>query len=354
MFVARVPVQVVSSRARVELDRAVWAVETTVAGKLAKNRLELGLAVEKGETLALLDLTDREVDLTGLRARLAGTSAQLDALGAEVAAQQQALADANQSEASAIREAAARRDAVELAAAFARREFNMTAELAPDGLVSKLTVLKAETAKLRAEAIVASFPATAERESNERAARRSERLAILARLQREKQALIGQIEMTKAEIAELERKFAQRVLKAPATGVIAEVTPLARRSFLEKGTRLGVVVAPATLMVVGEFAPAAALGHVAIGQHATMRLDGFAWSQYGELDLEVVRVAGETQVGHLRVEFRVAADPPPGIDLQHGLAGTCFIDIEQASPAELLLRAAGASREQSKPQSVNE
>ena len=351
MFIARVPVQVVSAHARVELERAVWAIETSVPGKLAESRLELGQAVEKGDILARLDLTEQERDLSARRAQLESNKAQLAALETELEAEEQALADAERSGASAARETAARQVEAELVATLARREYEMTAELRPEGYVSDLSVLRAETEMRRAEGAVASFPATVEREKNERATAHSERLAALARLQRERQRLIGEREITSAQITELERSLErsleQQILRAPAAGVVAEVAPLAHSTYLAAGSRLGAIVTPADLHVVGEFPPAAALGRVAVGQLATMRLDGFPWSQYGELELEVARVAGEAQRGLLRVEFRLRGEPPPGIDLQHGLAGTCYVEVEEASPAELLLRSAGGGRRES-------
>lgn len=341
MYSARVPVHVVSTRARVELDRAVWAVETSVGGRLSESGLELGKVVKEGDLLARIDASQEQLELKAGRSRVASLTAQLEALEAELLAQEEALDDAESSEILAVREASARQAESELVAGLAKREHEMAAGLLPEGYVSELSVLRVETELRRAEAAVFNLPATLAREGSERQALRSERRALLARLRREQQGLLGDRDLALARVAELERSLQLHELRSPAAGTIAEVTPLARGSHVVAGKRLGVVVSPASLYVVGEFSPAEALGRVVVGQTARLRLDGFPWSQFGEVELEVSRVAGEVQLGHLRVEFRLRGEPPAGIDLQHGLAGLCYVDVEEASPAELLLRAAG-------------
>ncbi len=344
LVIAQVPVHVVSLSSRVELEQAVWAVETTVGGTLAQSRLELGSAVERGDELAQLDRSLEEFELQARRAQLASTQGQIDALEAELVAHEQALTDAGLSSSSALVEAASRVQDATLVAALARKEYEITAKLKPEGYVSELSAFRAETQMQQADMSRASLPATLERERNERAALSSGRRATLARLRREKQVLLGVRQVALTEIEELERNLDRRTLRAPASGTVAEVSPIAMRSYLGPGTRLATIVAPTDLHVVAEFPAASALGRLKVGQRATMRLEGFSWSQYGELELEVVRAASEAKAGSIRVELRLIGEPPPGIQLQHGLAGDCYVQVEQASPVDLLLRAAGGGQ----------
>ena len=69
-----------------------------------------------------------------------------------------------------------------------------------------------------------------------------------------------------------------------------------------------------------------------------MRLASFPWTQYGSLSAVVTRIAGEVRDGKIRVELTVRGDAPTSIPLQHGLPGTVEIEVEQVSPATLLLR----------------
>jgi hypothetical protein len=84
-----------------------------------------------------------------------------------------------------------------------------------------------------------------------------------------------------------------------------------------------------------------ALGRVQTGQPALLRLDSFPWTQYGSLAATVASVASEVRDGRVRVELMVASEPTARLPLQHGLRGTVEVEVEQAAPATLVLRAAG-------------
>ena len=101
------------------------------------------------------------------------------------------------------------------------------------------------------------------------------------------------------------------------------------------------VVPSGSLKIVADFLPAAALGRLRPGQPARLRLDGFPWAQYGSIGATVTTVASEVRDGRVRVECTVAAQPATRIPLQHGLLGTLEVEVEQAAPAALVLRAAG-------------
>lgn len=94
------------------------------------------------------------------------------------------------------------------------------------------------------------------------------------------------------------------------------------------------------MQIVAQFPPAA-LGRIAPGQHAAMRLEGFSWSQYGAVAAVVSRVAGEVRDGSVRVELSLDRSQPARIRLDHGLPGTLEIEVERATPAVLVLRHAG-------------
>jgi membrane fusion protein (multidrug efflux system) len=69
-------------------------------------------------------------------------------------------------------------------------------------------------------------------------------------------------------------------------------------------------------------------------------LHGFPWAQYGVIDATVQSAAREVRDGRVRVEFAVVRGAPL-IPLQHGLPGTLEVHVEDLTPAELVLRAAG-------------
>ena len=90
-------------------------------------------------------------------------------------------------------------------------------------------------------------------------------------------------------------------------------------------------------MAIAEFPPSDSLGRIRAGQRASLRLDGFPWTEYGKVAGEVTGVASEPRSGKIRVELRVLPESAPAIRLQHGLPGSLEIEVERISPAALVL-----------------
>ena len=72
-----------------------------------------------------------------------------------------------------------------------------------------------------------------------------------------------------------------------------------------------------------------------------MRLDAYPFTEYGTVPAAVLSVGTEALRGRVRVELRVLPGAAPAIAMEHGLSGTAIVEVEQVSPATLLLRAAG-------------
>jgi hypothetical protein len=87
--------------------------------------------------------------------------------------------------------------------------------------------------------------------------------------------------------------------------------------------------------------PVPAMGRLRAGQRAVMRMEGFPWMQYGTLTAHVRRVASEVRDGTVRVELELEEERPAGIPMSHGLPGSVEVEVERATPAELVLRNAG-------------
>jgi len=123
---------------------------------------------------------------------------------------------------------------------------------------------------------------------------------------------------------------------------LGECASLRPGAHINEGQQLGVILPPGEVQVIAEFQPAAALGKLHPGQRAAVRLDGYPWAQYGTLPAEVARVADEIRDGKVRVELAIATRARVAIPLRHGLPGSVEVEIERVSPAQLLLRSAGA------------
>jgi hypothetical protein len=79
---------------------------------------------------------------------------------------------------------------------------------------------------------------------------------------------------------------------------------------------------------------------VRAGQTARLRLDGFPPAQFGNIGAVVSTSAHELRDGRVRVELALTG-LPGGVPAQHGLPGRVEVEVEQLSPAALVLRAAG-------------
>jgi adhesin transport system membrane fusion protein len=160
-------------------------------------------------------------------------------------------------------------------------------------------------------------------------------------LRRSVLVLEGEAATARASAARLRQEIDRHALRAPVGGTVADVAALRTGAYVAPGQKLATVVPPGGLVVVASFPPAAVLGRIRLGQRATLRLDGFPWAQYGSIEATVSRVAGEVRDGLVRVEFEPAVDPGRGFTLQHGLPGAIEVALEQVSPLQLVLRAAG-------------
>jgi multidrug resistance efflux pump len=134
---------------------------------------------------------------------------------------------------------------------------------------------------------------------------------------------------------------AQLAGRAPVAGRLGEVATLQVGGMVHVGARLGAVVPPGALKIMTDFLPPAALGRIQPGQPARLRLEGFPWTQYGDVAATVASVASEVREGRVRVELAVRPEAAPLIPLQHGLPGTIEVEVDHVSPAQLVLRTAG-------------
>src|SRR5690606_33623337 len=101
-------------------------------------------------------------------------------------------------------------------------------------------------------------------------------LAAMVRIEGEVAKLEVERAALRGTIAALEEQLEHHRVRAPIDGVVGELAAIERGSWLDRGARIGVVIPPGELEIVAEFAPAA-IGRVAVGQPATLRLAGFPW-----------------------------------------------------------------------------
>lgn len=338
LFLARVTLYEVTTEARLEAEQAGYTVEAVAAGRVVNTRLALGQEVHAGDVLAELDTDEQQHRLDEERSRLASVAPQVEALAREAASEQQAIEDSRQATSVALEEARARVREVEAAAQFKEEEAQRLAGLYKEGVIAEMEVLRvrAEARSRRAE--VESLQHNVTKLERQQHTDETERHIRIDKLLREKTELEGQRATSNATISRLQNEIERRTIRAPASGQLGEVTTSKAGAVVREGDKLGTVVpSSGTLKIVAEFPPSA-LGRIRAGQGARMRLASFPWTQYGSLAATVTRIAGEARDGKIRVELAVQPDSNTSIPLQHGLPGAVEIEVEQVSPATLLLR----------------
>jgi membrane fusion protein (multidrug efflux system) len=340
-FGAEVTVYETAESARIEVDRAAHGVDAPVAGKLSTTALVLGREVDAGEVLVELDAEIPRRKLAEVRARVGTLAPQIEALRRQLAAEEQVLRDARHAGEAAVEEGRARRSEADRAAALAQEEAQRAGQMFDGGALTELELLRARTEAEKRRAALAASTHGVDRLAGEQRTRESEARSRIESLGKQIADLEGQQATGEAEIHVLEETIAKHVIKAPVRGKIGEVAPLSPGAWVREGEKLGAVIPAGELRAVADFTPPAALGRVRPGQPARLRLDGFPWAQYGTVAATVTSVASEARYGRIRVELAVKPDPSSRIPLQHGLPGSVEVDVERASPARLVLRAAG-------------
>jgi multidrug resistance efflux pump len=339
LFLARVTLYEVTTEARLEAEQAGYTVESAAAGRVVNTRLKLGQEVKAGDVLAELDTDEQQHRLEEERARLAAVAPEIEALGREVATEGQAVEDSRQANRVALEEARARVREAESAAQFKEEEAQRLAGLFKEGVIAEMEVLRVRSEARGKRAEVESLQHTVTKLERQQRTEETERRVRIDKLLREKTELEGRRNTSAAVISRLQNEIERRTIRAPASGQLGEVTTSKEGAVVREGDKLGTVLpAAGALKIVAEFPPSA-LGRVREGQGARMRLASFPWTQYGTVPAVVTRVAGEVRDGKIRVELAVRPDAPASIPLQHGLPGAVEIEVEQVSPATLLLRA---------------
>jgi membrane fusion protein (multidrug efflux system) len=338
---ARITRYELSDSARLEMDGAAYPVQANAAGKLVGSTLVLGQEVHAGDVLAELDNNDQRLNLQQERTHLASLEPQLGALRAQMQSEGQGRSDEHTVLGLSVEAARAQYGEAQAQAKLAANEADRARRLRADGILSEADAQRAladaETKRAAAESLRLILsrlgPEQAVRE-RDRDVRQKQILGDIAKVEAE-------MATSSATIRRLEYDIGQRLIRAPVSGRLGECATLRPGVHINQGQQLGVILPHGKLQVIAEFQPADALGKVHPGQRATVRLQGFPWTQFGTVPAEVSRVAGDIRDGKVRVELAVDPAANPRIRLQHGLPGSVEVEIERISPIALVLRSAG-------------
>lgn len=341
----RVSVYEVSETARLEVEYAAHPIEASVGGRVIANHLAIGQLVHAGQVLVELDADAERLQLQEEQTQPAALDAQAESLKHEIETESQALAEARATGSKTIDEAGAQLREAVATEQFARTEAERLATLRKDGLISDLDYLRAKSKADEQVAVVDRMRIAIGRLEREHRAAELDRQTRIERLKGELTKAEAQMTTGKAAIKRTEHQLELRSVQAPISGRIGEVADLRIGAVVNGGARLGTIIPEGGIKAVAYFPPQAAMGRIRPGQPATLRLDGFPWTQYGTIAATVTTVAAEAQSGHVRVELMVRADRASAIPLQHGLPGTVEIEVKRVSPFALMMQFAETSLE---------
>lgn len=340
-FAAEVTVYAVTSAARLEVEREVHPVEAPVSGQVVSHRLVLGLSARAGDVLVELDTGPLLRELDEERARLKVLQPQIRALRAEIRAEESALRESRLATREGLEEARARHREGEAAVRLTNDQLQRLNQLVASQHASEAEVTKAQAQVQQSQAAAHALRIAVSRlEYGERTKEMTQK-ARIERLRRDVAALEGEEITRTATIARLTYEMERRRIRAPVAGRLGEISALRVGSVVQAGDRMAAVIPAGTIRVIADYLPSEALGRIQAGQAARLRLDGFPWTQYGSIGARVSKVASEARYGRIRVELDVEKPQNPRIPLDHGLPGTVEVEVERASPAVLVLRAAG-------------
>ena len=337
---ARISRYEISDHARLEVDRAVSVLQAPIAGRVTSSALALGRHVNAGETLLEIEAAPQQLELSEAQARVAAVNPQIRSLNDEIAAQQKAQQAEREAGRAALQQARAQFREADAQARLADDEAARTVRMRAEGLVAERELVRAQaeqrSRRAAAEALesaVLKLEREQQTNDHDRDARMEQLRADITRLESDRSVAAKSVDRLAYEVQ-------RRRVIAPVSGRLGEVAVLRAGGYVEEGDKVGAIVPDGRLRVVAEFAPPAALGRIRTGQHARLRLQGFPWMQFGAIPATVASVGSEVRDGQVRVELNVD-ELKTSIPLQHGLPGTVEVQVEDVSPAVLVLRAAG-------------
>ncbi len=327
----------VSSSARLESLPQTVAAE--VEGKVVDRALQIGLEVGKGQVLVRLD----DQHIVNL---IAETINQIDAaemhikaLESEIAGKESSLTSLPITRELAIKGANEVLEIASIEARLAQQDLARMETLVKSRAVSEEEVdarrASAETLQGKVRSAELNVALVEQDYTSREFTLKSELLTIGTDLVKAK----GVWANAKKQLQTRNDELKQRTIVSNVAGRVEEVVPLRIGNVVKPAEKLATVVPQETPRVVA-FLPVVAVGRVVAGQTARLRMDGFPWTQYGTVAAIVTAVGNEPADGLIRVELDIT-DTSARIPLKHGQTTTVEIAVDQASPAELILRAAG-------------
>lgn len=331
----------VSHLASLEVAGRAFGVDAPIAGKVAVSPPEVGARVTVGMPLLQLDASVPEAALRAARSRLLNLEAERATLAAQARANQAALRRSLAEKQSLIQEVSVQVKDARAQVVIQEDVVARYSELSEKRLMSELELLKAKSALENVRALEAQLMHRLSLYRNEEQTTTLELQRLQAEIEQQRTQLQGHIEAAQQDIEQLQDTIERHVIRAPQAGSLGEVAALQPGGFVGSGYRIATIVPDGEPQIVARFTPALAVGRIAVGQRARLRLDGFPWTQYGSIQARVVAVGQQPRDGYVEVRLDLYGSVPAKIPIQHGMPGSVEVHTGDYAPVTMMLRALG-------------
>ncbi len=338
----RIAVHASTREGRLEVSHMAHRVAAPEAGRVVWVGARLGQDVAAGDPLLRLDASVEERRLDELTAQLDAFPGQLQALERQIEAEQDARKWQAKVAAATVQRARIDLRRRRLAAARDERLRKISRALRDRQAESEVNHLMATNQAVGGRLEAAGARADLGRLQVARTHEDSRARANLAELERQVEELTAAHAAAKAAAETARAAIARLTVRAPIAGKLGHIAVLQPGDVVKAGDAVATVVPGEGLRAVALFPASEVVGRIVEGQRARIRLDGFAWTDFGTVGATVSHVGSEPAgQGTVRVELKLDAEVGrPRIRLQHGMPGSVEVEIERVSPWTLLVRTA--------------
>ncbi|WP_445361084.1 HlyD family secretion protein [Microbulbifer sp. EKSA005] len=340
-FTKDITIYSVSDDARLEQEQNTIHVSTQRIGRVITVDAELGDTLEAGDTLVQLDTSVLDLSLKGdtkvsesLKDQLGSVQRERRLLDKKFGEDEKSLSDQLKLlEQRYQLQVSNQKIQAEVADRYERLlEKQQSSEL--DYLAAKRAYQQMAMATLKIQADIRAL-------EDRRAQLISEYKLEVSSLTQRNQDIDGKLAEVDTRIQQSHLAVNEQKLRTPIAGKLAALAEIREGEVLAAGQQIATIQAEGLISVQAFFPPALALGHIQPGQKAQVKLDGFSWARYGQLEARVERVASAVQQGKVLVQLSLQGEAPPHLPLLHDLPARVEIATGKKTPYQLLLQRTG-------------
>ncbi len=339
-LVVPVPVHVISTQARLITSQRPMPIHAPVALPVKRVLVDVGDRVSAGQLLLELDGGALPEQIEQTQTSLAAALREIAALERQTSSRKAVLAHSGDSA-----EADRRRVQAELAVAesqlkLARADWERSARLGADGVLSAADLEYRRAAVSESENRVSGLRASLDLQRARAGLFDEEQQVALATIAEAVAKRQVEIASLRAELQKLRTDLQRTRVTAPVSGSIGGLAEIGTGAVVDSAQWLLTLVPNTEFEVEAYFDPRA-LGQLRLGQMGRLRLDSFPWASYGLVGAKLSRLGSEADNELTLARFEVVLASDSNIPLQNGLLGQLEVEVRRVPAAVLLLEVIG-------------